>query len=181
MDVRVIINNQAKYYVLLISNYIAICISRIWGGLCPLHYVCSDRAASNNNVDWEFHTYICVQFTKWYGSIEMIRFLLDMGACSDLLDDNGYTPLHIAASSHNPLQSELLSIFLENGAHYDSINSVRNTFNDILKLMNGQRGMFDNPLRHVTLKCLAAKTIKQYGINWNNEIPSELINFVLSH
>ncbi len=142
-------------------------------GWHPLHYVCSSYTP---NTDWE----ILNKFDKWCESVEILQLLLAMGACPNSLDNNRNTPLHIAAD-HDVTKPDLIDILLDNGAHYDNVNDRGQTFRDIIKKSYRREHEFINPLHHVTLQCLAAKTIRQHGINWMNRIPGQLNAFLLSH
>ncbi len=150
-------------------------------GMHPIHYVCSLRHLHYLRYNMNFHIYTshCEIFYEFNKSREAIlQLLLDLNVCPNLIDDNLDTPLHLVASQEFP-KTNWINILLDNGAHYDSKNLDGKTFTDILET-NAQT-YIHNPLSHITLQCLAARTIRQHGIDFTNEIPRQLINFVSNH
>uniref|UniRef100_A0A182VY73 Sex-determining protein fem-1 n=1 Tax=Anopheles minimus TaxID=112268 RepID=A0A182VY73_9DIPT len=111
-------------------------------------------------------------------SARLAKALLQVGADPNAQDDNGNTPLHLAAQSR-PCPPELAQILLEHGSHLDTRNVDGKTFESLLQ--NQQLHELVNPIKYTRLSCLAARAIKRYAINCQHEIPKCLHAFVDSH
>ena len=88
---------------------------------------------------------------------------------------------------HDKLENPRLKIFvclqivtflLDNGAHIDSRNYHLQRPVDLLSVIDSCKV---NPLQYTTLKCLAARTITAYNLQYKNEIPAMLEEFVEAH
>lgn len=95
-------------------------------------------------------------------------------------DDDGNTPLHLAATA-NPTDPALLTTLLDNGAHIDAVNGDNETMETLLK--NRLHHSLLNPIKYKTLACLAAKALtkhtkKEYYLD---QIPKTLVPFVQVH
>ena len=88
------------------------------------------------------------------------------------------TALHIAATN-KPTKQEVIRTLLDGGAHIDSQNSDRKT---AMQLLDSE-GMSDvvNPLRYMSLQCLAANKIVEYGVPYKGHVTAKLETFVKMH
>ncbi|XP_053671645.1 protein fem-1 homolog CG6966 isoform X2 [Anopheles nili] len=111
-------------------------------------------------------------------SARLAKALLQVGADPNAQDDNGNTPLHLAAQAR-PCPPNLAQILLDHGAHLDTKNVDGDTFESLLQ--NQQLHELVNPLKYTRLSCLAARVIKRYAINCQHDIPKCLHVFVDSH
>lgn len=106
--------------------------------------------------------------------------LLKAGADVNSRDKNGNTPLHWVAKSR-PWRPDLAVALLEAGAHIDAINGNSKTFECLL--CNRQKYFSINPLKYITLSCLASRVIRR----WCNDqrvdeiVPKHLRAFVKMH
>ena len=73
---------------------------------------------------------------------------------------------------------QIVTFLLDNGAHIDSRNFHLQRPVDLLGVIDACKV---NPLQYTTLKCLAARTITAYNLDYRNEIPAVLEDFVQSH
>ncbi|XP_073978331.1 protein fem-1 homolog CG6966 isoform X3 [Rhodnius prolixus] len=138
------------------------------GGQSPLHLACSDDAGLVGR-------YPACRFP----STTLVNALLKVGADVNALDDSGSTPLHVAARSR-PCPSAMVQALLAYGAHLDAIDGNGNSF---AKLLSHDQPLHKicNPLRHTTLACLAARTVRTNNIPFVGAIPKHLEPFVLQH
>lgn len=136
-------------------------------GCTALHLACSRDAALVGR-------YPACQFP----SPQLAEVLLTVGADVHAQDDNGNTPLHLAAYVR-PCPPALACTLLERGAHLDAINGAGQTFQQLLK---GQPlHEIVNPLRYTTLCCLAAQVVRKHRLPYKGSIPVSLEAFVAQH
>ena len=113
-----------------------------------------------------------------FPSADLASLLLTVGANPNARDDDGNTPLHLAATS--PCDPVLTSVLLEHGAHLDLTNNDGDTFETLL-----QQPIHTvvNSVRHKTLACLAARTVRAHvrREHYSAHLPSTLIPFVDAH
>ena len=79
--------------------------------MTPLHLAVSKRAAVVSRSP------LCT-----FPSANLTEILLELGADPNQVDDLGNTPLHVAASHPSLCQAHLITVLLQKGAHYDSVN-----------------------------------------------------------
>ncbi|GBP12475.1 Protein fem-1 homolog CG6966 [Eumeta japonica] len=70
-------------------------------------------------------------------------------------------------------------ILTDHGAHIDARNKTGDTFESLIKPKKISE--IANPLKYTTLACLAAKTIQQHNIKYNDTVPSALHDFIEMH
>jgi DNA-binding ferritin-like protein (Dps family) len=119
------------------------------------------------------------EFYSELPNIRVIAILLEAGSNVDDVDSAGNTALHVAVSVKSDLPESIsfdsiVGSFLQYGAHIDLANSERKAVIDFLP-----PGVCI--LNYVSLKCLAARAIRQCSIVYDGVIPSSLISFVNSH
>ena len=145
-------------------------------GQSLLHLACDKKMSS-----------LADDFYSQLPDLDLVRMLLDCGANAEAVDSDNNTVLHVCAEGLNQLHTqrkyretveELVGILLASGAHIDVINRRGINACDVLKF----RCPNVHVVHHVTLKCLAARTIAKQNINYQNaDIPSALIPFVDMH
>ena len=152
-------------------------------GFTPLHMCCDiailDRVVKMTESNTWTHPLPFPQLCKTF---------IDCGADINALDNNKNTPLHILAKSHSGTGmiayrylQESLTLLLENGAHIDSVNATGKTAMDIATTKDARTVIRKYMEIPVQLRCLAAKTIKGHGVQYQGILPSSLQNFVELH
>ncbi|GLH13508.1 Fem-1-like protein B [Gryllus bimaculatus] len=112
--------------------------------------------------------------------IPAIRLLIECGASLNSRDIRGNTPLHIIATHRNgSVASEVIFLLLGAGAHVDCVNVFGNAPIDIA-YTDAACQIFQSQIP-LTLRCMAAKAVMDYNIQFENQIPKTLIDFVYWH
>ncbi|XP_074598395.1 protein fem-1 homolog A-like [Brevipalpus obovatus] len=113
-----------------------------------------------------------------FPNLGVARLLLECGADVDAVNNEFCTPLHLATEKfYKTSSTHLYDLLLANGAHLDRVSGHG------LRPIN-QLKSFDstfNPINHISLKCLAARTVVAEKINYHGLVPPELENFLKIH
>ncbi|XP_062316889.1 protein fem-1 homolog B [Osmerus eperlanus] len=135
--------------------------------------------SSNTPVD-DFHTNDVCSFP----SAQVTKLLLDCGAQVNAVDNEGNSPLHIIVQYNRPI-SDFLTLhaiiisLVEAGAHTDMTNKQKKTPLD--KSTTGVSEILLKTQMKMSLKCLAARAVRQHQITYHNQIPRSLEEFVEFH
>ena len=110
--------------------------------------------------------------TPRFPSASVTMFLLNCGADINSTNDEGCSPLFSALMDEH---DEITTLLLNSGAHVDQITSLgerpcRYLKNPKFKILN-----------YVSLKCLAARIIQEYDINYLGKVPTILESFIELH
>jgi len=112
------------------------------------------------------------------------KLLLQAGADPQATDRAKNTPLHVIVS-YKKIVSDFLTLhaiimaLLESGAHIDSVNAAGQT-----PLSSAATGVAEIILKSqskMSLKCLAAQSIRKYNLNYQGQVPLSLESFIKIH
>lgn len=140
---------------------------RARSGRTALHLTCCREAALIGR-------YPACQFP----SPHLANILLKVGADPNATDEDGNTPLHLAAMA-KPCPAALAQTLLDNGAHIDLVNNYGETFQSLLK--GQQVHELVNVAKYTSLSCAAARVIQQFKIPYKNVVPAVLESFISCH
>lgn len=135
--------------------------------------------SSTTPVD-DFHTNDVCSFPN----AQVTKLLLDCGAQVNAVDHEGNTPLHVIVQYNRPI-SDFLTLhaiiisLVEAGAHTDRTNKQKKTPLD--KSTTGVSEILLKTQMKMSLKCLAARAVRQHHITYRNQIPKTLEEFVEFH
>ncbi|XP_060804554.1 protein fem-1 homolog CG6966 [Amyelois transitella] len=144
-------------------------------GRSALHVACSGGNSSTSRGAW-----LSAPADAAPASAALVALMLRLGAPPDARDAAGNTPLHLAAKL-NPCPAEVVRELLAHGAHIDTVNYDGETPAEILKTSQQNIATMVNPLRYTTLKCLAARTVKNYRLPYRHVVPQCLHSTIITH
>lgn len=126
------------------------------------------------------------EFYSDFPNIDVIELLIDCGCDVNSMDNDRNTVLHVCAEGLNQLLTEekyretlgkIVVLLLERGAHIDCVN---NRGINVAKMLHNRIPAVC-VVDYISLKCLAARVIKKYGIKYEGEIPVSLVPFINLH
>ena len=112
-----------------------------------------------------------------FPSLGVANLLIEVGAAVNVIDADGNTPLHIAAGNV-PCNESIIHLLLEREAHIDACNNERET---PLQLMAKDVCCTLQPLKFITLQCLASRKISACNLSYKGDVPLKLESFVQMH
>ncbi|XP_066963489.1 protein fem-1 homolog A-like isoform X2 [Macrobrachium rosenbergii] len=115
-----------------------------------------------------------------FPDVKTVNLLLEYGADPCAVDDRGDTPLHTLARNDQSCPKIVESLLLY-GTHLDAANRRGETFASLRASRGEKLCQFVNPLKHISLKCLAAAAIRRHGIAYEAILPKRLADFVRRH
>jgi len=112
------------------------------------------------------------------------KLLLQAGADPQATDRAKNTPLHVIVS-YKKVVSDFLTLhaiimaLLESGAHIDSVNAASQT--PLSSAATGVAEIILSSQSKMSLKCLAAQSIRKYNLNYEGQVPLSLESFIKIH
>lgn len=137
-----------------------------------LHLVVSKANTMKSSMAGVEETYSSV-----FPDLHVCKLLLEAGFYVDLVNYSLETPLHIV-SSHQNFNSEIVNLLLSYGAHIDQRDLTGNL---PCKRLAAISKCQMNPLKYLSLKCLAASKIKAYNLPCTGIVPVQLEEFINLH
>jgi Fem-1 family protein b len=144
-------------------------------GYTPLH-MSVDMATL---VD-DFHVNDVVKFPN----AQLAAILVNCGADVNALDQRGNTPLHIIVRYSDPINDfdnllKVLLVLINSGAHMDISNNERRT--PIMCTTTGVAEVILRQHNQLSLKCLAARAVRNHDIIYKGLLPHFLEEFISLH
>lgn len=144
-------------------------------GYTPLH-MAVDMATL---VD-DFHVNDVVKFPN----AQLASILVSCGADTNAMDQRGNTPLHIIVRYSDPINDfdnlhKVLLVLVNGGAHMDISNNERRT--PIMCTTTGVAEIILRQHSQLSLKCLAARAIRNHDIFYWGLVPQFLEEFISLH
>lgn len=137
-----------------------------------LHLVVSKANTMKSSMAGVEETYSSV-----FPDLNVCKLLLEAGFYVDLVNYSRETALHIV-SSHQNFNSDIVHLLLSYEAHIDQ-RDVTGTLP--CKRLAAISKCQINPLKYLTLKCLAASKIKAYNLPFAGVVPTHLDEFINLH
>ena len=141
--------------------------SRGTKGYTPLHLACCKDTSSVGRYP------VCT-----FPSGDVANLLIEVGASVNAVDLDHNTPLHVAAMN-KPCKTDVMKVLLEKGAHLDACNLDHK--NPMQLMRNTTIYDIVSPLNYMSLQCLAARKIIEFGLPYKGHIPQKLETFVQMH
>lgn len=137
-------------------------------------------AASVDTPVDEFHTIDICRFPD----ASTCKLLIQCGFDVNAMDKRRNTPLHLIVGYPKPISDfvtlhSIIMTLIEAGAHMDAVNSYGET-----PFETATTGVAEIILRtqsKLSLKCIAAKAVKRYAINYKGQVPYPLEGFIELH
>ncbi|KAK7116019.1 hypothetical protein V1264_001775 [Littorina saxatilis] len=144
-------------------------------GYTPLH-----MAVDSATLVDDFHVNDVVKFPNSDLAVMLVR----CGADVNSMDQLGNTPLHIIVRYSEPINDfdtllQVMLVLIKGGAHMDICNHERKT--PVQCTTTGVAEVILRQHNQLSLKCLAAKTIKDHSIMYKALVPSFLEEFISLH
>lgn len=133
----------------------------------------------NTPVD-DFHTNEVCKFP----CSSTTKLLIAAGADPQAVDRAKNTPLHVIVL-YKKIVSDFLTLhaiilaLLESGSHIDSVNAAGQT--PLAAAATGVAEIILKSQSKMSLKCLAAQSIRKYNLDYQGQVPKSLENFIHIH
>ena len=147
--------------------------------------VFDDRSLIHLSVDSKT-SMVLEEFYSPFPSISVIKLLVECGCQLDVTDSGLNTPLHTLVEGYNAAlrdteeipQFEDVALYLvSKGAHIDARNAKGKIISKSLVKLFPRISV----AQHITLKCLAARAIKDNDIPYKGEVPTSLLPYIGIH
>ena len=144
-------------------------------GYTPLH-----MAVDSATLVDDFHVNDVVKFPN----AAMAGILVNCGGDVNAMDQRGNTPLHIIVRYSEPINDfdtllQVMLVLIKGGAHLDIANHERKT--PIQCTTTGVAEVILRQHNQLSLKCLAARSIRDNNIAYSSLVPAFLEEFISLH
>ncbi|PVD19715.1 hypothetical protein C0Q70_20206 [Pomacea canaliculata] len=144
-------------------------------GYTPLH-----MAVDSATLVDDFHVNDIVKFPNYHLAI----MLVDCGADVNARDQRGNTPLHIIVRYSEPISDfetllQIMLVLIKGGAHMDICNHERRT--PVQCTTTGVAEVILRQHNQLSLKCLAARIVREHNIPFQSYVPPFLEDFIQMH
>jgi len=112
------------------------------------------------------------------------KLLLKYGAEPQAMDNNRNTPLHVIVGYTKVVEDfvtlhTIVVSLLEAGAHIDCVNSAGQTA--LEAATSGVAEIILKSQSKMSLKCLAAQSVRKYNLTYQGQVPESLESFIQIH
>jgi len=107
------------------------------------------------------------------------RTLIYCGADVNARDAIRNTPLHVLVSNENGYDEELVKCLVDNGAHLDCVNALREAPLNLVTNFNIKQWLKSKMT--LSLKCLCAQIIQKKNIAFEQKLSKSLRKFIEEH
>ena len=116
--------------------------------------------------------------------IGAMRLLLTVGFDPNAINNEGNTPLHIAATlkpgcDNFLLLTNTLEVLLDEGAHHDFVNNDGKIAMDIAQ--SDEARWILSSKRKLELKCISARAVKTFGLHYLGLVPRTFEKYISMH
>lgn len=133
------------------------------------------RFFSNHKIPYSIHLSLSLR----YPCYNTVRTLLQCGADPNASDAIGNTPLHIFVSNVCVYNEKILQLLCDAGAHLDYTNALEETPVNIISRVDLKQLV--QTKTKIKLKCICARLIRREHIQYQEQIPRTLVDFVQRH
>ncbi|XP_068229023.1 protein fem-1 homolog A-like [Palaemon carinicauda] len=115
-----------------------------------------------------------------FPNLDVVNFLIENGADSNVKDHGGNTPLHSLAKSGKS-SKETIDTLLSAGTHFDTLNGKGKSFASIMADFGQDITQHVDPMLHISLQCMAANCVRKHRIPYKDSLSPVLSQFVDIH
>lgn len=131
-------------------------------------------------------SHVTDEFYSEFPSLDVVKVLLECGTDVNCLDNDHNMPLHLCAESSETGEEQatppgreteaIVKYLIQHNAHPDARNKAGQMAAESIK-----SAVRYNLADHVTLKCLAARAVREHDISFVGEVPQSLEPFIEMH
>ena len=136
------------------------------------------------NVRATQHGQTALMLAVSHGRLNMAKLLVEAGADVEAMDNERNTPLHRIVTYRRVVHDfsslhAIISLLIESGAHVDVVNVDGNTPFECAATTVAE--IILKTQRKLSLKCLAAQSVKKHRLMYQGNVPVQLEKFIELH
>ena len=110
-----------------------------------------------------------------------VKLLLIAAINVNAFNNNGDKPLHraVTVKPSKKILTEVMEVLLDGGAHHYFVNSSGKTAMDIAQTNEARKILSKREM--LELKCITARAVKMFGLNYVGVVPKTLKKFISMH